>query len=593
MPRAVRILRGIGAAPGVAIGRALVLDRGSTQVFRAQVLPDEVEAEAARLEAAMEQAREQLEGVRDSLAERSGDEYGFIFDAHRMMLQDRKLVGDALSRIRAQRINAEWAWHEACRKVEKVLSELPDPYLRERAHDVQDVHDRVQRLLTGSLEHHDLSDLTEDVIIVAHSLPPSEAANLSQEHVAGFVTEVGGPTSHTAIVAKSLGIPAIVGVKDALTSIPQGALIAIEGRRGSVLVSPNEEALRRYVRRGKAYEQREERLILNRHLPAVTLDGQNIALRANIELVEEIETALAHGAEGVGLYRSEFLFLKTPDRLPSEEEHYETYRSLVQRMAPEPVTIRTIDLGGEKYHDKMVGPGEANPVLGLRAIRLAKARPDVIEPQLRAIFRAAVHGPVRIMFPLVSAAEEVATIRGMIERAKSQLRERGDEYRADIPVGIMVEVPSAAVMADRLARHVDFFAIGTNDLIQYTLAVDRGNEHVSYLYQPLHPGVLRLVRNAATAAIEAGISVSVCGEMAANPLHAMLLVGMGIEDLSMDPVSIPAIKEAIRCVTIAGLKRLVADALELDSAAEIQELVDERLLPLLQMAGRISARTDR
>ncbi len=586
-PRALRVLHGVGAARGITVGRALVLDRGSTQVFRADVGIEEVETEIERLHAALVEAREQVARVRSQLRERSGDEYAFIFEAHELLLQDTKLVGDAVNRVRTEKINAEWAWHEACRKVERVLSSLDDPYLRERAHDVADIHDRVQRVLAGSVQHHDLSELTEDVIIVAHSLPPSEAASLSHEHVAGFLTEVGGPTSHTAIVAKSLGIPAIVGLKNALTSIPQGALVAMDGRRGQVVVSPNEAALIRWVRRARAYDQREERLILNRDLPAVTLDGERVTLRANIELVEEIDTALEHGAEGVGLYRSEFLFLRTPDRLPSEEEHYETYATLVRRMAPLPVTIRTIDLGGEKYHDKMVGPGEANPVLGLRAIRLALARPDVIEPQMRAILRAAALGDVRVMFPLISAAEELETIRGLIARAAEQLVASGQPHRADIPVGIMIEVPSAASIADRLARRVDFFAIGTNDLIQYTLAVDRGNEHVSYLYQPLHPAVLRLIRHAAESARVQGIGVSVCGEMAADPVHAAILIGMGIRDLSMDPVSMPAVKEMIRCLRASDLRALVSEAFDLDSASAIHQLVNDRLAPALRsVTGR-------
>lgn len=579
-PRAARILRGLGAAPGVAIGRALVLDRGSSQIFRADVPADEIDAEVERLDGAVALARTQLLAIKEKLSATAGDEYGFIFDAHLLFLGDKRLVGSAVARIRQESINAEWALHEACRKIERLLAEVDDPYLRERAQDVSDVHDRIQRNLAGG-DHHDLSQLDSDVIIVAHSLPPSEAAGLHHEHVVGFVTEVGGRTSHTAIVAKSLGIPAVVGVKDALSLIPQGTVIALEGRRGQVLVSPNEEALRRYVRRGRVYQTREDRLIANRDLPAVTTDGVRVPLRANIELTEELPTAREHGAEGIGLYRSEFLFLKLAPALPTEEDHYRVYEKLVRDAAPHPVTIRTLDLGGEKYFHDVLGPGEANPVLGLRAIRFCRTRPDVIETQLRAILRAAVHGPTRVMFPLITAIEEVATLREMIATAVDQLRARGEPFRDDLPVGIMIEVPSAATLADLLARKVDFFSIGTNDLIQYTLAVDRGNEHVSYLYQPLHPAVLRLLAHTAKSAREAGIDVSLCGEMAANPLHAPLLVGLGIEDLSMDPVSIPAVKEAIRAVSAADMRALATEALQIETAEAIEALVERRIGPLL------------
>jgi phosphotransferase system enzyme I (PtsI) len=563
-----------------------VLDRGSAQIFRAEVPPDEVPTEVERLESAVRQARTQLLDIKEKLSLQAGDEYGFIFDAHLLFLSDKRLLGDAMARIRKEQINAEWALHEACRKIERLLAEVDDPYLRERSQDVSDVHDRIQRNLAGA-DHHDLSDLDSDVVIVAHSLPPSEAAGLHHPHVVGFVTEVGGRTSHTAIVAKSLGIPAIVGVKDALALIPSGTVIAIEGRRGQVLVSPNEEALKRYVRRGRLYQSREERLIANRDLPAITTDGVRVPLRANIELTDELTSARQHGAEGIGLYRSEFLFLKLAPALPSEEDHHAIYAQLVKESAPHPVTIRTLDLGGEKYFHDVLGPGEANPVLGLRAIRFCKTRPDIIETQLRAIFRAATLGDVRVMFPLISAVEEIATIRDMARAAANQLRERGENFREDIPLGIMVEVPSAATLADLMARKVDFFSIGTNDLIQYTLAVDRGNEHVAYLYQPLNPAVLRLITHVARSAKAAGISVSLCGEMAASPLHAPLLLGLGIEDLSMDPVSIPAVKEAIRAVSAADMREMAKRALELESVEEIEALVEQRVGPLLIERGEV------
>jgi phosphotransferase system enzyme I (PtsI) len=595
--RAARILVGLPAAPGVAIGRALVLERGAVQVYKRALGADEVDAEVQRLEAAVARSRQQIVEVREKLRQSAGDEYAFMFDAHLLFLEDRRLVGDALDGIRKGRVNAEWALSRAAAAVEKTFAEIDDPYLRDRVADVSDVHDRIQRNLAGSTGHLDLDALAEDVIIIAHALPPSEAASLHHARVVGFVTEVGGRTSHTAIVAKSLEIPAVVGVKEALATIQPGSLIAVDGRQGKVLVSPNEAAVRRYVRRRKAYLTREQRLIANRDLPALTRDGVRVRLLANIELLDELESAAEHGAEGIGLYRSEFLFLMKTPQLPTEEEHYETYKRLIASSAPQPVTIRTLDLGGEKYFHDVLSPGEANPILGLRAIRFCLTRPDIIETQLKAILRAAVHGATRVMFPLITCMEELDTIRAMLERVQAMLREEGRRFDASIPVGIMVEVPSAALIADLMARRVDFFAIGTNDLIQYTLAVDRGNEHVSHLFQPLHPAVLRLLQHTARSARDAGIGLSLCGEMAAHPLHACVLLGLGIEELSMDPVSIPVVKEAIRSVGAKEMHALVADMLRLDSAPQIEEMVSERLTPLLgdlsAVAGRERARPRR
>jgi len=576
--RSARILSGLAASTGIAIGRALMLDRGNVQIFRADLSAEQAEAEVARIEAAVEQTRSQLNEIRDDLQKRSGDEFAFIFDAHLLLLEDRHLVPDAIQTIRREKVNAEWALDQSARRIEKVFAGIDDPYLKERAHDIADVHDRVQRNMAGS-EHHDLSELTEDVILVAHSLPPSQVAGLQHEHVVGFVTEVGGPTGHTAIVARSLEIPAVVGLEGALREIQPGALIVVDGESGEVTLSPSESALKKLAARQESILRREAELVANKDLPAVTEDGLRLPLRANIELLGELRSANAHGAEGVGLYRSEFLFLAKSPRMPTEEEHYETYRQIIEAFHPQPVTIRTLDLGGEKYFHDVLGPGEANPVLGLRAIRLCLARPEIIESQLRGILRAAVHGEARVMFPLVSSMEEIGAIHALMRKVRDELKAEGVRHDADIPVGIMIEVPSAAEIADLMAPVVDFFAIGTNDLIQYTLAVDRSNEHVSHLFKPLHPAVLRLLDRTVKAAKAAGITVSLCGQMAADPLLAPLLVGLGVEELSMDPHSVPVVKEAIRAVSAEDCRAVAAEAMKLASAEEIEELLERRIGP--------------
>jgi phosphotransferase system enzyme I (PtsI) len=576
--RSARILNGLPASTGIAIGRALILDRGNLQIFRAELEGDAVDGEVARLEAAVEETRAQLNEIRGDLSDRSGEEYAFIFDAHLLLLEDRHLVPEAIATVKREKVNAEWALDHAARRIEKVFAGIDDPYLKERAHDIADVHERVQRNLAGS-DHHDLSDLTEDVILVAHSIPPSEVAGLQHEHVVGFVTEVGGATGHTAIVARSLEIPAIVGLEHALREIQPGALIVVDGESGEVTLSPSESALKKLAARRESILERERELVSNRALPAVTEDGLRVPLRANIELLGELPSAIDHGAEGIGLYRSEFLFLAKSPNMPTEDEHYETYRQLIEELKPHPVTIRTLDLGGEKYFHDVLGPGEANPVLGLRAIRLCLARPEIMEPQLRGIFRAAVHGEARLMFPLVSSMEEIGAIHDLLRKLRAELKAEGVRHDPDLPVGIMIEVPSAAEIADLMAPTVDFFAIGTNDLIQYTLAVDRSNEHVSHLFNPLHPAVLRLLDRTSKAARDAGIGLSLCGQMAADPLFAPLLIGLGIEELSMDPHSLPVVKEAIRAVSAADCRELARRAMTLASAEEIEQLLERRIGP--------------
>ncbi|HKB07511.1 MAG TPA: phosphoenolpyruvate--protein phosphotransferase, partial [Candidatus Polarisedimenticolia bacterium] len=426
--------------------------------------------------------------------------------------------------------------------------------------------------LGGSKKRHDLAELTDDVIIVGAELSPSDAAGLNREHVIGLAIDGGGPTSHTAIIASALGIPAVAGLRDASALVRSGDLLVLDGGDGVVLHNPSEEETEAWRQRRARQARRELDLAILRDRPATTREGLRVRLMANVELPEELLAARRFGAEGIGLYRSEFLYLKEAPGLPGEEEHYRTYRELAEKTLPDEVVIRTLDLGGEKYFSTILERRESNPVLGLRGIRLCLKHEDLFRAQLRGILRAAAHGKVRMLLPMVSDVGELRRARAILQEVQRDLQARRVPCDPEVPLGVMVEVPAAALIADRLAREVDFFAIGTNDLIQYALAIDRGNESVSYLYQPLHPAILDLVRRIVDAAAHHGLRVSVCGEMAANPAAAVILVGLGISELSMNPAAIPSVKQVIRAMSLADARALVEEALRLDSAEAIGEL---------------------
>jgi phosphotransferase system enzyme I (PtsI) len=576
-------LRGIGVSPGIAIGRALVMEGPNVAIFRLELSPGEAEGEVLRFRRAVRRAVRQLRQLRDRIRREAGESYGRVFEAQILILKDRALHQETTGLIARERVNAEWAFHTVVGRYTQVFEQLGDQALRDRGTDIEDVAARVQALLTGSKRRHDLSELMDDVIIVAATLSPSDAAGLNREHVIGLAIDGGGPTSHTAIIASALGIPAVAGLRDASTRVRSGDLLVLDGSEGIVLHSPSEEETVVWRERRALKAQRELDLVVLRDRPATTREGLRVRLMANIELPEEMLAARRFGAEGVGLYRSEFLYLKEAPGLPSEEDHYRTYRDLAERALPDEVVIRTLDLGGEKYFSTILERRESNPVLGLRGIRLCLKHEDLFRAQLRGILRAAAHGKVRMLFPMVSELGELRRARAIVQDVRRELLALRIPCEAEVPLGVMIEVPAAALIADRLAREVDFFAIGTNDLIQYALAIDRGNESVSYLYQPLHPAILDLVRRIVDAAAHRGLRVSVCGEMAANPAAAIILVGLGITELSMNPAAIPSVKQVIRAMSLADARALVEEALRLDSAEEIGALAKRAVEALIPM----------
>ena len=567
-------LRGTGVAPGIAVGRALLMERDAAPVFRLAVPADRVEAEVRRLEAAIEASREQLSAIKERLSREVGAPHAYIFDAHLLMLDDPLLRERAAGIVRGEGVNAEWALRSVSESLHALFSQFSDAYLRERSTDLDDVIGRIQLNLRGTPEAPSLSRLPGPVVLVAGDLVPSEAGALDWDRVLAIVTDVGSSTYHTAIIARSLGIPAVAGLKEATRQIPAGSLVAVDGTRGEVVVEPSGAALEALEAAQEAYRREEERLRGTRGLAARTLDGVEVSLEANVEFPEEAATAQLHGASGIGLFRSEYL-LGRGLRFPTEEQQLDVYRRLVEQMHPHPVTVRTWDVGLEALGP--LGPSSPNPALGERALRLLRRSPDPFRVQLRALLRAGCQGPVRIMFPFVSGPGDLRLALALLEQAKAELRAEGVPFCEDVPVGVNVEVPSAAVVADLLAAEVDFFSVGTNDLIQYLLAVDRTDPRVSSLYEPLHPAVLRTLRQIAQAAEASGRPLSVCGEMAGQPVEAVLLVGLGFRSLSRAPSAIPRVKEALRAVRAADARSLAAKCLGLATCREIQALVNETL----------------
>ncbi len=574
-------LRGTGVSPGIAVGRALVVERDAVPVFRLSVPEEELGQELARLEAAIEGSREQLRSVKERLSREVGAPHAYIFDAHLLMLDDPMLRSRAAEIVRAEHVNAEWALRTVSEELHAVFNEFSDEYLRERSTDLDDVIGRVQLNLRGSPGAPSLERLPEPFILVASDLSPSEAAELDWEKVLAVATDVGSSTYHTAIIARSLGIPAVVGLKDATRRTPVGSLVVVDGTRGEVVVEPSEPALQGFRAAQEEYRIEDERLRATRDLPSRTLDGVEVRLEANVEFIEEASTAQLYGAEGIGLFRSEYL-LGRGLRWPSEEQQLDVYRRLLEQMHPHPVTVRTWDVGLEALGP--VGPSGPNPALGERALRLLRRSPDPFRVQLRALLRAGEHGPLRIMFPFIGGVGDLRLVLSLLDEAKEEMRREGVRFREDVPVGINIEVPSAAVVADLLAAEVDFFSVGTNDLIQYLLAVDRTDPRVSELYEPLHPAVLRTLARIADAAREHNRPLSLCGEMAGQPLEAVLLVGLGFRELSMAPSAIPRVKAAVRAIREEEARKQALRCLSLRTREETVRFV-RQVLPEAVSAG--------
>jgi len=569
------VLMGIPASPGIVIGRAWPLERRRVRTPKRKLGPDEVDVELSRLRTALEISDLQLAEVREKVGRADGAaggaEHTAIIDMHRMMLKDEMLVLEAQRLVHEERLNAEWAVKRAVRKIKNAFHEHADEYFKERRADVDYVGERIIKNLLGQAP--DVEEAPpEGAIIIAHDLSPADTALLLHDRkVAGFVTETGAKTSHTAIVARALEVPAVVGVGRVTTLVDRGDWVVVDGSRGVVAVNPTPGERSGYEAARERFLAQEEALLQTKDLPARTQDGLTVRLVGNIEFAAEVPSLVSHGGEGVGLYRTEFLYIGRSE-LPGEEEQYREYREVLEALAPRPVTIRTFDLGGDKLPAGMRIPAD-NPALGLRAIRYCLRQPDMFRAQLRALLRASVHGNLRIMFPMISGVAELRAAKRHLADVREELHRAGVPVRADIPIGIMIELPSAALIADRLALECAFFSVGTNDLIQYTIGIDRQNKDVAYLYKPLHLSVLRLVRSVCDAARAARIPVSMCGEMAGDPVNALVLVGLGVTELSMNGPSIPLVKRVIRAARASDARSLVERLLDLSTADDIEREV--------------------
>lgn len=576
----MQTIEGLGVSGGIAIGRAVVIENRARDIYRLPLPADEVDEEVARFQEAVEQARTEVARTQERANEDLGEHLGAIFDAHLLVLCDTGFLERVTERIREEQVNAEWAVYRASQEYAERFAALEDEYFRERQADLEDVVRHLLRRLQG-ISHHEITDVEGPVVIVADDLTPSEAVSLGRQGVVGFAIESGGRTSHTTIIARSLKIPAVSGLGEVTELVTDQDPVVIDGEQGAVILHPTEEVLETYRGRIEELRTREQGFLETRELPTTTRDGVDVVLMANLDLPEELEDVGRFGARGIGLYRSEFLYIEKSPELPTEEDHVELYRRLVEAVAPDPVVIRTYDLGGRKLAQELLEIHEENPVLGLRGIRLTLARPQVFKGQVRALYRAAVYGDLRVLLPMISGVEEVRAFRAFAQAVMEELEEEGLAFRPDPALGVMIEVPSAALTADVLAREVDFLSVGTNDLIQYSLAVDRNNEHVADLYQPGHPAILRMLRTVIAAAREAGIGVSLCGEMAADPRYAALLVGMGLRRLSVTPRAVPTLKTRLRELAVTELEELAARCLEATTGPEVEELLGSGLQTML------------
>jgi phosphotransferase system enzyme I (PtsI) len=568
----MRKLRGIAASPGIVIGQAYVCTEEKLSIPRYDIRADEVPHELARFRQAVRRATQELEELKSRVQESAPATDEKLLDSHLMMINDPEFSALVEDGLKKELKNAEWVIISVIEEMTDRLLSVKDDYLSERSSDFNDIARQIiNHLLERSRKT--LEDIREDSVLIAHNLMPSDTISLAGRKVLGIATEMGGKTSHTAIIARSLEIPAVLGLSHLTWHVSDGDEVIVDGNTGAVIVNPDRNLRERYEKKKKRWDQHELELLELGDLPAQTTDGHKILLEANIEIPEEIQSVKAHGADGIGLYRSEFLYIK-PHAYPPEEVQFAAYRQVLQGMQGRPVTIRTLDLGGDKTIPGFKDTYEDNPILGWRAVRFCLAQPDIFKTQLRALIRSSVHGNLKIMFPMISGPEELDKILGYVEAVKEELTAQGLDFKCDIPLGIMIEVPSAALTSDVLARKVDFFSIGTNDLIQYLIAVDRGNERIAYLYEPLHLAVLRTIRLVIENAHSSGIPVGMCGEMAADPRMAGILLGLGLDSLSMSAASIPEIKSIVRSIKIQDAKHLTERIMQMTSADEIARTLD-------------------
>ena len=571
------ILKGVGVSPGIAMGKIFSIDTAKSKLDSCPIkLIDEslISSEVERFNSAVEESKKQLLKIKKRITPASGKDHTYILDAYLMMLEDDFIVDKTVKIIKQKKINAEWALDKSLHKLQNALASSRDEYLRERRRDVNYIKNHILENLTGKSQGAISSYTDEKVIIVAHDLSPAETAQMVKTNIMGFANDVGGKTSHTAIMAKSLKIPAVVGLKKITHVVNMGTFdyIIIDGIDGTVIINPDQETINKYQTKQEKYGLSNKTLLKYSKLPAETKDGFRVKIRANIELIEEVPSVIEYGADGIGLYRTEFLYLNRP-KLPTENEHFMAYKEVLEKISPNSATIRTLDIGGDKFLSQLNLAEEMNPVLGLRAVRFCLKEVAIFKIQLRAILKASTYGKLRILFPMISGIEEIRQVKSILEEVKDELNASNTPFDKNIEIGIMIEIPSAVAIADILAREVDFFSIGTNDLIQYSLAIDRVNEQVNYLYNPLHPAVLRLVKNAVDAAHKAGITIAICGEMAGEPMYMPILLGLGLNEFSMDPLSIPRVKKIIRSTTTKESKQLIENILEFSTASEIEKYI--------------------
>lgn len=568
-------LKGIPVSPGITIGTAFVLHSDTSFNVQSETVSDDhVWKEIARFEDALTRTRAEILGIRKKIASQIGRESSDIFNAHLMILEDRTLIEDVIAIIKEQKVNCEYAFSFVIQRYFAAFSQIDDDYLKERIADIRDIGRRILHNLYG--EEGDFAKIEKKGVIIAHDLSPSDTAMIDKEKVLAFVTEIGGPTSHTAILGRSMEIPAIVGTDHVTSKVKTGDIVIVDGAHGILIVKPDEATIEEYNQKSLRFTEAATELDKLRGLPAETTDGHKITLAANIEFHDEIPSVISHGSDGIGLYRTEYLYMNRTD-LPTEEEQFRAYKQVTEKMAPQPVIVRTLDLGGDKFLSSLEVPHEMNPFLGWRAIRFCLTRVDVFKTQLRAILRASLYRNLKIMYPMISSVQELRRANEILEECRQELKRENIDFDPDMEVGAMIEIPSAAITSHILAREVDFFSIGTNDLIQYALAVDRVNEKIAYLYEPTHPAILQLIRQVVENGHKLGKWVGSCGEMSGDPGIAVLLVGLEVDEISTSPVVLPKVKQAIRSISFKDAKAIAQKALKFETGVEVRQFLDQEL----------------